>query len=371
MITFEEPIIGKEEKISLHEAIDKNFIVQGPYVKKFESLSSSYCNVKYASACFNATAALHLSLAALGIKHDDEVIVPSFTFIATANAAAYLGAKPVFVDIKRDTLCIDAESIKKKISGNTKAIIPVHMYGHPCDMDEINKIAEKNRLFVVEDAAEAIGATYKGKKVGSLSDIGCLSFHSSKIIRTGEGGMCLTNSKELGERLKLLRSQGKVKANELKGDDFIEKRYYHDLLGFNYRMTDLQAAIGIAQMKKIDENIQARRKIASLYDHEFKKYDICSVEKNRDTEPVYWVYPLIFKSRKMKLTVGRELVKRKIPFLPFFWPCHKQPFYNKKENLPVTESIAERGFSVPCNSMITEQEAVELANIIGNVVKNA
>ena len=140
MITLEEPIIGEEEKKILHEAIDKNFIAQGPYVKKFESLLSSYCNVNYASTCFNATAALHLALAALDVKQGDEVIVPSFTFIATANAATYLGAKPVFVDIKKDTLCIDPESIRNKISENTKAIIPVHTYGYPCDMDEIKKI---------------------------------------------------------------------------------------------------------------------------------------------------------------------------------------------------------------------------------------
>ena len=174
MITLEEPIVGEEEKKILNEAIDKNNIAQGPYVQRFEDLLSSYCNVKHACACINATAALHLALAAFDIKQGDEVIMPSFTFIATANAATYLGAKPVFVDIKRDTLCIDTESIRKKISNNTKAIIPVHTYGYPCDMDEINKIAEKNELFVVEDAAEAIGAIYKGKKAGSLSDIGCL-----------------------------------------------------------------------------------------------------------------------------------------------------------------------------------------------------
>lgn len=371
MITFEEPIIGQEEKKYLQEAINNNNVTQGPYVEKFEALVSSYSKVKHASACVNGTAALHLALAALDIKQGDEVVVPSFTFIATANAVAYLGAKPVFADIKEDTLCIDPESIKKKINKNTKAIIPVHIYGNPCDMDIINEIAQKNGLHIVEDAAEAFGAKYKGKNVGSLSDIGCLSFHSSKIIRSGEGGMCLTNNNEIDEKLKLLRSQGKVKSNELEGDDFIEKKYYHQLLGFNYRMIDLQAAIGIAQMKKIDNNIKVRKKIASLYNREFEKYGINSIVKTEHAEPITWVYPLILKNRETKLKVGRELKKRNIPFLSFFWPCHKQPFYNTKDRLPVTESIAERGFSIPCNSSITEQEAVELANIIGNSVKNA
>jgi len=371
MITLNEPIVGEEEKKYLQEAIDKDNIAQGPYVEKFENIVSSYNKIKYASACFNGTAALHLALASLDIKQGDEVIVPSFTFIASANAAAYLGAKPVFADIKRDTLCIDPESIKKKINDNTKAIIPTHVYGFPCDMDAIKEIAQKNRLYVIEDAAEAFGAKYKGKNVGSLSDIGCLSFHFSKIIRTGEGGMCLTDNNKINEKLKLLRSQGKVKSEELEGNDFIEKRYYHQLLGFNYRMTDLQAAIGIPQVKKIDDNIKVRRKIASLYDQEFEKYGIYTIRKNKDVEPIYWVYPLIFENREVKLKAGRELKKRDIPFLSFFWPCHKQPFYDTKESLPVTESIAETGLAIPCNSLITEEEAVELANIIGNSVKNA
>jgi len=371
MITLTEPIVGEEEKKYLQEAIDKNNIAQGPYVEKFENLVSSYNKVKFASACSNGTAALHLALAALDIRQGDEVIIPSFNFIASANATTYLGAKPIFVDIKKDTLCIDPESIKKKINENTKAIIPTHVYGYPCDMDAINEIAQKYNLVVIEDAAEAFGARYKGKNIGSLSDIGCLSFHFSKIIRTGEGGMCLTDSNKIDEKIKLLRSQGKIKSEELKGDDFIEKGYYHELLGFNYRMMDLQAAIGIAQVKKIDDNIKARKEIASLYDQEFEKYDVQTIAKNEDIEPIYWVYPLIFKSREVKLRVGRELKKRNIPFLSFFWPCHKQPFYNTKESLPVTESIAEKGLAIPCNSLITKEEAIKLANAIGNNVKNA
>jgi len=371
MITLNESIIGEEEKKYLLEAIDNNNISQGPYVEKFENIVSSYINVKNACACFNGTAALHLALAALDVKQGDEVIVPSFSFIASANVITYLGAKPIFADIKMGTLCIDPESIKKKISDKTKAIIPVHIFGNPCDMDAVNEIAKNNGLYVIEDAAEAFGAKYKGKNVGSLSDIGCLSFHFSKIIRTGEGGMCLTNDDKTDEKLKLLRSQGKVKSEKMEGDDFIEKRYYHQMLGFNYRMIDLQAAIGIPQIKKVEDNITARKKIASIYDKEFKKYGINSLVKEKNTDPIYWVYPLIFKDRESKLKAGRELKKRDIPFLSFFWPCHKQPFYNTKENLQVTESVAERGFSIPCNPLITENEAVELSNIIGNSIKNA
>lgn len=371
MISFNEPIIGIEEKRLLHEAIDKSSIAQGPYVRRFEQVFSSYCGTSRASACFNGTAALHLALSALNIKNGDEVIVPSFTFVGTANAVSYTNAKPVFADIKKDTLCIDPSSIRNKITKKTKAIIPVHIYGNPCDMKQINEIANKHGVHVVEDAAEAHGAVYKGKKVGSLSDIGCFSFHFSKIVKTGEGGMCLTNDEELDEKIKLLRSQGKVKNEELKGDDFIERGYYHQMLGFNYRMTDLQAAIGIAQMRKIDDNIKSRRRIAAVYDEEFRKYDVGTIEKEKDSSPVYWTYPLLFKSREIKLQVGRELVKRGVPFASFFWPCHKQPFYSSKERLPVTEDISLKGLAIPCNAEITEEDAKKLTKIVGKIVKNA
>ena len=369
MISFEEPTIGNEEKKLLYEAIARSSVFQGPYVKKFEELFSKYCSVKYGCGCMNGTAALHLALAALDIKKGDEVIVPSFTFVATANAVSYLGAKPVFADIDK-SLCIDPKEIESKITEKTKVIIPVHVFGFACDMDAINKIAKKNNVFIVEDAAEAHGAEYKGKKVGSLSDISCFSFYSNKIISTGEGGICLTQDKGLDEKMRLLRAQGKIKNEELKGDDFIEKRYLHKLMGFNYRMLDLQAAIGIAQLKKIEYKINARRKTAALYQKEFLKYNINPVEKNKNTEPVYWVYPLIFRNRNIKLKVGRELVKRNIPFLPFFWPCHRQPFYSTKDNLPVTDNMHERGISIPCNSTVTEEDALNIAKIIGSIAKN-
>ncbi|MBR9706799.1 DegT/DnrJ/EryC1/StrS aminotransferase family protein [Candidatus Pacearchaeota archaeon] len=371
MISFEEPIIGIEEKKLLNEVLNKSSVAQGPYVERFEKIISSYCNTKFASACFNGTAALHLALAALDIKQGDEVIVPSFTFIATANAVTYTGAKPVFTDIKKNTLCLDPNSLKKKITNKTKAIIPVHVFGNPCDMNSIKGLAKENDLSVIEDAAEAIGAVYRGKKVGSLSDIGCFSFYNNKIISTGEGGMCLTDNQELNGKLKLLRSQGKVKNEDLKGDDFIEKKYYHEMLGFNYRMTDLQAAIGISQMKKIDDNLKSRKRVAKIYENEFKKYDINIMKNETSSNPVYWIYPIIFKNKKIKMQVGKELRKKEIPFLSFFWPCHKQPFYDSPETLPITEEVSERGLSIPCIPSISDEEAIDLTRIIGNVVKNA
>ena len=371
MITFEEPIIENEEKKLLYDAIEKSSVAQGEYVKKFEDSCSKYFGSKFACASFNGTTALHLAVAALGIGKENEVIVPSFTFIATANVVSYVNAKPVFADIKKDTLCIDPSSIRKKITNKTKAIIPVHAYGNLCDMDEIRKIAKEKNLYVVEDACEAHGALYRGKMAGSISDIGCLSFHFSKIARTGEGGISLTNNKSFDEDMKILRSQGKVKNEDLSGDDLIEKSYYHKLLGFNYRMLDLQAAIGIPQIRKIDKNIAVRKRIAKVYMEEFKKYEIETFNPEKGSEPSYWVYPAIFKSRAAKLIAGRELIKKKMPFRSFFWPCHKQPFYDSSEELAVTEDISGRGIVLPCNTSATEQEARALAKIIGSAVKDA
>ena len=371
MITFEEPIIEAEEKRLLYEAIKNSSVAQGPYVKKFEQSCSKYFNTKFACASFNGTTAMHLALAALGIKENDEVIVPSFTFVATANVVSYANAKPVFADIKKGTLCIDPEDIERKITKKTKAIIPVHVYGNLCDMDAIGKIAKEHSLFVIEDACEAHGAKYKGKKAGSMSEIGCLSFHSSKIARTGEGGISLTGSKHLDENMKLLRTQGKLKSEDLRGDEIIEKTYYHKVLGFNYRMLDLQAAIGIAQIKKIDKNVIAREKIAAAYRDGFKKYEVKTFEAEKGSKPVHWVYPLILKNRGARLKVGRELIKNNVPFRSFFWPCHKQPFYNSKDVLPVTENISETGIILPCNASMNEEEAVMLTKMIGSVLENA
>jgi len=361
MITLEEPIIEKEEKEILMKAIGESSVTQGKYVKIFENAFGSYCSSAYACASFNGTAALHLALSALGIGPGDEVIVPSFTFIATSHA------KPVFADIDPDTLCILPGDIEKRITKKTKAIIPVHVYGYPADLDPILDIAKKHKLSVIEDAAEAHGAEYKGRKVGALADIGCFSFHASKILRTGEGGMCLTNSKELDARMRLLRSHGKPKKEELTTDEFIMRGYYSSMMGYNYRMTDLQAAIGIAQTKKIDSNIAIRRRLARIYTKEFERFNVSTQVKKDYANPVHWVYPVIFDSQKTKLKVGRELVKRKVPFIPAFWPCHKAPFYHSGQKLPTTESIAARALALPCNSRLTEDEASNLANTIGKM----
>ena len=262
-IPIAEPDIGQEEIRNVTEAVKSGWISsKGQFIKDLEEQFARYFNVNFGASTSNGTSALHLALDALGIKMGDEVIVPTLTFIASANVVKYTGARPVFVDSHPDYWCIDPEKIEEKITDRTKAIMPVHLYGHPCDMDPIVRIAKKHDLFIVEDCAEAHGAEYRGKKVGSFGIISCFSFYGNKIITTGEGGMCLTNDKELAEKIRILRDHGMSP----------EKRYWHDVVGFNYRMTNLQAAIGVAQLAKLDKFIEKKRKIARNLQRIIEKY---------------------------------------------------------------------------------------------------
>ena len=246
----------------------------------FEEKFASYCGTKYAVAASNGTTALHLVLVSLGIKADDEIIIPDLTFIATGNAVKYIGAKVITVDVDEDTLCISPEAIRKAISSKTKAIIPVHLNGHPANMEEINKIAKENNLFVVEDAAEAHGAEFNGQKVGSLSNAGIFSFYGNKIITSGEGGMITTNSKELYKKMRYLRDHAMSK----------DKKYWHTEVGFNYRMTNLQAALGVAQFERIDEILLKRKELFEYYQERLKNVQGIKLNyKASWAKNVYWL----------------------------------------------------------------------------------
>ncbi|KKM16310.1 hypothetical protein LCGC14_1687160, partial [marine sediment metagenome] len=242
MIPVAEPILGEEELKNVIEAIKTGWISsKGKFITEFENGFARYCGVKFGVTTSNGTAALHLALKALGIKEGDEIIIPDLTFVATASTVKYCNAKPVLVDIHPNYWCIHPEKIEEMITSKTKAIIPVHLYGNSCDMDPIMHIAREHDLYVIEDAAEAHGGKYKGKMLGSFGDISCFSFYANKTITTGEGGMCLTNDKDLAEKMINLRDHGMNK----------EKRYWHDIIGYNYRMTNLQAAVGVAQLAKL------------------------------------------------------------------------------------------------------------------------
>jgi len=248
-IPIAEPSITQKEISYVTDAVKSGWVSSlGYYIFEFEKKFAEFIGTKYALTTSNGTTALHLTLASLGIKEGDEVIIPDLTFVATANAVAYTGAKPIIVDVEEDIWCIDPDSIRKSITPKTKAIIPVHLYGHSADMDEIIKISNEYGLHVIEDAAEAHGAEYKGKKVGSLGKCGVFSFYGNKIITTGEGGMITTDDEKLYERAKFLRDHAMNK----------EKRYWHSEIGFNYRITNLQAALGLAQLERIEEFLDKR-----------------------------------------------------------------------------------------------------------------
>ncbi|MCK4348485.1 MAG: DegT/DnrJ/EryC1/StrS aminotransferase family protein, partial [Thermoplasmatales archaeon] len=261
MIHIAEPSLGEEELNNVIEAVKSGWISsKGDFIEEFEQGFAKYCNRKHGVAVSNGTVALHLALKVLGLGFEHQVIVPDLTFVAVPNSVTYCNARPVFVDSHPDYWCINTEKIAKKITKNTKAIIPVHLYGHSCDMDSILKIAGDYGLYVIEDVAEAHGGEYKGKKLGSFGDISCFSFYGNKIMTTGEGGICLTNNEELAKKMRILRDHGMTP----------NKRYWHDVIGFNYRLTNMQAAIGVAQLKKLDAFVNKKRQIARWYEKGLK-----------------------------------------------------------------------------------------------------
>ena len=361
MIPIAEPLLGEEELENIIEAVKSGWISsKGKFISEFEEEFAGYCGVKYGVATSNGTTALHLALSALGIKERDEVIVPDLTFIATANAVIYCNAKPVFVGSHPDYWCIDPEKIEEKITPRTKAIIPVHLYGHPCDMDAIMDIAKDHDLYVIEDAAEAHGAEYKGEKIGSFGDISCFSFYGNKIITTGEGGMCLTNNEELADKMRILRDHGMNP----------KKRYWYDVIGFNYRMTNMQAAVGVAQLKKLDKFIEKKRQIARWYEEGLKelaeKEMITLHPEMKWAKCVYWMYCILIED-KFEMTrdeLMKKLEEKEIETRPFFYPMHTMPPYKTNEKFRVSKELARKGINLPSSVKLTLDDIFNVTQIL-------
>jgi perosamine synthetase len=363
-----EPLLSGKELEYVTDCIKTNWISSGgKYIDEFEKGFAKYCGVRHGISVSNGTTSLHLALASLGLGAGDEVIMPAFTIASTAFASVYCGAKPVLVDCERDTWNMDVSKLAKKITKKTKAIMPVHMYGQPCDMDPIIELAEKHDLFVVEDAAEVHGAEYKGRKAGSMGDIGSFSFYSNKIITTGEGGMLLTNDDEIAEKARSLKNLAHSK----------EKRFLHYDIGFNYRMTNIQAAIGLAQLEKIDDYVKMRRNNAKLYSSLLTEVEGLTLPVERKwAKNVYWMYSLLvedgFGISKDKL--AERLEKKGVETRNFFIPMNEQPVFKemglfKGEKYPVSEEISRRGFYLPSGSGLSEEQITYVCDSIKEIKK--
>lgn len=355
-IAVSAPDLGERERRYLLEAFDSGWISgAGPFVERFESAFAQKLGVRHAVSCANGTVALHLALLALGVEPGDEVIVPTLTYVATANAVAYCGATPVFADCEADTWCVSAATIAPLITSRTVGVIPVHLYGHPCDMDAIMELAGQRGLFVLEDAAEAHGAAYRGRPVGAIAQAGTFSFYGNKIMTTGEGGMVTTNDNALAEKMRFLRGQGMDP----------QRRYWFPAMGYNYRLTNLQAAIGLAQLERLEELVAARRRLAQWYREELKGVAglALPVEKSW-ARNVYWMFSVVLEgaSEAERDAVMAALAAENIETRPFFHPCHTLPMYRASgANCPIASRLAVQGINLPTFAQLSRPQIERIA----------
>ena len=352
-------LIGREKEYVL-ECLDSVWISSnGKYIELFEKKFAEYLGTKHAITCSNGTVALHLALLALGIGAGDEVIVPSLTYVATANAVKYTGATPVFAESEPDTWNMDPGKIEPIITPRTKAIVAVPLYGHPCDMDPIIKITRANRLYLIEDAAEAVGAKYRGRLCGSIADISTFSFYGNKTITTGEGGMVVTNDNYVAEKVKLFKGQGMD----------IRKRYWFVEVGYNYRMTNIQAAIGLAQLENVEKLVAKRRQIADWYNSSLKDNNKITLPAEKDyATHSYWMYSILIEDTfgKSRDEVMDYLTTKGVETRPFFYPMHVMPVY-KQDNAPqltLAEDIARKGTSLPTFFELTKEDIIYISSLL-------
>jgi perosamine synthetase len=354
------PVLDGRETEYVMECLSTTWISSsGRFISEFEMAFARYCGARHAIAVNNGTTALHLSLVALGIGPGDEVIVPSLTYIASANAVRYCNAVPVFADSDLSTFNVSPDRIAEKISPRTRAIMPVHLYGHPTDMDPILEIANAHDLFVIEDAAEAVGAKYKGHPVGAIGTCGTFSFFGNKIITTGEGGMIVTNSDTLAEKMKVLRGQGMDP----------ERRYWFPIIGYNYRMTNIAAAIGLAQLERVEHHLARRKHIAAAYNRYLAPLE------NQITLPttelwgdhVFWMYTIVLRDNvtKSRDTIMHDLDLSGIETRPVFYPMHiMPPYYEPNASYPNADLLSARGISLPTHGRLTNSDIQRIASAL-------
>ncbi len=359
------PVLDGRETEYVMECLTTGWISSlGRFIGDFEAAFAAYCGVRHAVACNNGTTALHLALVALGVQPGDEVIVPTLTYIASANTVSYCGATPVFVDSDPVTFNMDPAQLEAKITPRTKGIMPVHLYGQSADMDPIRSLAARHGLFVLEDAAEAIGATYRGRRAGALGDCAAFSFFGNKIITTGEGGMVTTNDDALAARLRLYRNQGMDPA----------RRYWFPVIGFNYRMTNIAAAIGLAQLERIDAHLAARRRIAAGYDRRLAPLQ-GRLETPRTAawaQHVFWMYTVLIGPDHPggRDAVAAALADAGVETRPVFPPLHTLPPYRALDRGPYPQAtaLAARGLNLPTHAKLTEADLDRVTAVLADAL---
>lgn len=351
-----QPSLTGNEKKYVNECLDTSWIsAKGKFVQEFESAFEKYIGADHAITVANGTVALHLALIALGIGNGDEVIVPTLTYVASVNAIAYTGATPVFVDSLKGNWQVDSDDIERKITEKTKAIMVVHLYGHPCDMTRIMEIARKHDLFVVEDCAEAFGSYFEGQHVGTFGDISTFSFYGNKTITTGEGGMVVTNDETLYARATHLKDQGMAKF----------RQYWHDVIGYNYRMTNICAAIGLAQLEQADKFLRQKRDVADWYKKYLQGTPVEFHQEDPNVRHSYWMCSILVP-KGVERDPLRELLKdRNVETRPVFYPVHTMPMYSQRyQKHRNAEDIGWRGMNLPSWQGLNEDQVRYICNVI-------
>lgn len=347
------PVLVGNERAYVLDCLDSNWISSnGVYIERFEREFAAFCGTRHAVSCCNGTAALHVALLALGIGPGDEVIVPTLTFVATVNAVRYCGATPVLVDSEPETWNLDTSLLASLITQRTKAIIAVHLYGHPVDLDPILRICRERRVLLLEDAAEAHGAKYKGRRVGAVGHVGCFSFYGNKVITTGEGGMVVTDDDEVANRARQIKGQGQDP----------NRRYWFPIVGHNYRMTNIAAAIGVAQLERIEWHLERRRQIAGWYSEFLGEDDrfVLSPEKPW-AKSAFWMNSVLLSAEcpRERDQVMAKMAEVGVEARPFFYPMHTLPLYRDVAGdscFPVAEGLAARGINLSSSADLTREE---------------
>ncbi len=369
VIPVAKPYFGGKELLFASDAVGSgelsgNF---GKYISRFEIEFSNYCGVKHGISTCNGTTALHVAVSALGIGTGDEVIVQTLTNMATAFAVSYTGATPVAADIESDTWNINPDLLERKITPKTKAIVVVHLFGHPVDMDPVLEIARKHNLYVVEDCAQAHGAEYKGRRVGSLGDIACFSFYANKIITTGEGGMVVTDSDELADKVRFLHSLAYGRGSN---------KFMHEAVGFNYRMPNVIAALGCAQLEKIDNVIEMKRKLASVYTKELADIPALQLPVEKAyAKSVYWMYHIVLRGnlRGRRRPIMDALKEQGVETRESFVPYNQQRIFVqagmvREDECPVANTVGENGFYLPSGPVLEQHEQEYVVKILRSVL---